>query len=161
MMTTSADPVNSEDNIHTIDERTPLLGIPDTSGDPRREKLQVNGHANGNGHVNGDAQKADGQGPEDIPANTEQEDDDKPIPLFQILLLCFVSLQDPIAYFSIFPFINEMIERTGDVKPEDVGFWSGSIESLFSLVQMLLMLVYGRVADRIGNFNSSTPVFAG
>lgn len=57
------------------------------------------------------------------------------MPVGQIILLCYASLVDPIAYFAIFPFINEMIFRTGDLDESDVGFWSGLIESLFSVVQ--------------------------
>jgi MFS family permease len=70
--------------------------------------------------------------------------------ILQILLLCYASLAEPVAYFSIFPYVNEMIERTGEIAPENVGFWTGLIESLFSLVQMLLMIIYGRMADRFG-----------
>lgn len=72
------------------------------------------------------------------------------MPYMQILLICYASLSEPIAYFAIFPFINEMIARTGDIPSENVGFWAGAIESLFSLVQMLLMILYGRLADRLG-----------
>lgn len=72
------------------------------------------------------------------------------MPYIQILLLCYASLAEPVAYFAIFPFINEMISRTGGVPEDNVGFWSGLIESLFSLVQMVLMIFYGRMADRLG-----------
>jgi MFS family permease len=54
------------------------------------------------------------------------------------------------AFFIIFPYVNEMVERIGHQKPENVGFWTGSIESLFSIVQMLLIIFYGRLADRLG-----------
>ncbi|KAK7533066.1 major facilitator superfamily domain-containing protein [Phyllosticta citribraziliensis] len=43
-----------------------------------------------------------------------------------------------------------MIMDTGDVKEEDLGFYSGLIESLFSFTQMLVMIPWGRAADRIG-----------
>ena len=79
-----------------------------------------------------------------------QEAEEKPFDFAQILFLCYSSLAEPIAFFSIFPYINEMIFRTGEYPESDVGFWSGLIESLFSLVQMLLMIFYGRLADRLG-----------
>lgn len=72
------------------------------------------------------------------------------MPYTQILLLCYASLAEPVAYFAIFPFVNEFISIAGGIPEENVGFWSGMIESLFSLVQMVLMIFYGRLADRVG-----------
>lgn len=60
---------------------------------------------------------------------TENEDEDKPLPMGQIMLLCYARLVEPIAFFSIFPFINQMIQEVGDVEEEDVGFYSGLIMS--------------------------------
>ncbi|KAJ7264584.1 major facilitator superfamily domain-containing protein [Mycena rebaudengoi] len=78
------------------------------------------------------------------------EDIEEPLPMGQILLLCYARLVDPIAFFSIFPFINKMIHEEAGVPETDVGFYAGLIESLFSMTQMLVMIGYGRVADRIG-----------
>ncbi|MCJ1436980.1 hypothetical protein MMC27_006363 [Xylographa pallens] len=89
----------------------------------------------------------------------QEDDDDKPLPTGQIFLLCYARLVEPIAFFSIFPFINKMIWETGGLNEADVGFYSGLIvrqlnhvysESLFSLTQMLLMISWGHAADRIG-----------
>jgi MFS family permease len=87
------------------------------------------------------------------PATDDEEEDDEeeiPLPLGQISLLCFTRLIEPIAFFSIFPYINQMIYETGGVRKEDVGFYSGLIESLFSLVQMCVMIFYGKAADKFG-----------
>ena len=65
------------------------------------------------------------------------------MPYGQVLLLCYASLAEPVAYFSIFPFINEMIARNGHLEATDVGPWAGLIESLFSITQMVLMIFYG------------------
>ena len=88
-------------------------------------------------------------------AAAADDNDDPPFPTAQILLLCYARLVEPIAFFSIFPYVNAMIYRLGRAAvpplPEsDVGFWSGAIESLFSLTQMLLMIPWGRLADRVG-----------
>ncbi|MCJ1287832.1 hypothetical protein MMC26_007184 [Xylographa opegraphella] len=80
----------------------------------------------------------------------DDDDDDKPLPTGQIILLCYARLVEPIAFFSIFPFINKMIWETGGLNEADVGFYSGLIESLFSLTQMLLMISWGHAADRFG-----------
>lgn len=77
-------------------------------------------------------------------------DEEKPFPRYQILILCYASIVEPVAFFIIFPYINEMVERVGHQLPENVGFWTGTIESLFSLVQMLLIIFYGRIANRLG-----------
>lgn len=84
-----------------------------------------------------------------IPENVLEAEDER-MPYTQILLLCYASLAEPVAYFSIFPFINAMIAETGSIPEASVGFYSGMIESLFSLVQMVLMIFYGRMSDRLG-----------
>src|SRR6266536_5886327 len=56
--------------------------------------------------------------------------DDTPLPRTQIFLLCYARLVEPIAFFSIFPFINKMIWETGNLDEADVGFYSGLIVSL-------------------------------
>jgi hypothetical protein len=55
------------------------------------------------------------------------DDDEKSFPLVQILLLCFARAIEPMAFFAIFPFINQMILETNDVEESDVGFYSGLI----------------------------------
>ncbi|KAK4992994.1 hypothetical protein LTR50_000700 [Elasticomyces elasticus] len=79
-----------------------------------------------------------------------REDHDTPLPKLQVLLLCYAAIVEPIAYFSIFPFVNQMIKEISNIEEENIGFWSGLIESLFSLTQMVLMIIYGRAADRLG-----------
>lgn len=62
-------------------------------------------------------------------SSDDAEEDDKPLPKDQIFLLCFARLVEPIAFFCIFPFINQMIWDTGEVAETDVGFYSGLIVS--------------------------------
>jgi hypothetical protein len=66
-----------------------------------------------------------------------ENDDDKPLPKVQIFLLCYARLVEPIAFFSIFPFINQMIWETGHLEEADVGFYSGLIVSLCSLFETM------------------------
>ncbi|KAK8101876.1 permease of the major facilitator superfamily [Apiospora kogelbergensis] len=88
---------------------------------------------------------------DDALATGRQNGNDKPLPRTQIFLLCYARLVEPVAFFSIFPYINDMILHVSpDIREADVGFYSGLIESLFSLTQMLVMLVWGRAADRVG-----------
>ena len=68
---------------------------------------------------------------EDSENGTTKNDneEDKPLPKDQIFFLCFARLIEPIAFFCIFPFINQMIWETGEVAETDVGFYSGLIVS--------------------------------
>jgi MFS family permease len=84
--------------------------------------------------------------------SAKQPPQDDQLPIKQIVLLCYARLVEPIAFFAIFPFINQMIFETGEVPESRVGFYTGLIESLFSLTQMVAMLPWGRLADnpRVG-----------
>jgi len=92
-------------SVSTAEETSPLLavsgGTPNAGGD---ETVGRDGHA--------------------------RNDEAKPFPRTQILLLCFARIVEPIAFFSIFPFVNQMIWETGNVKESDVGFYSGLIVSV-------------------------------
>ncbi|KAI7199865.1 MFS general substrate transporter [Hortaea werneckii] len=125
------------------DENTPLLLVPETTG------LESNSDQKPNGTSTKPSAAPNGDGSGDRGEGVEEEGEEKPMPYRQILLLCYTAMTEPIAYFAIFPFMPEMIFRTG-VPQSSVGFWTGIIESLFSLVQMVLMIFYGRAADRFG-----------
>ena len=71
-------------------------------------------------------------------SNSSIDEDDKPLPGAQIFFLCYCRIVEPIAFFSIFPYINQMILETGGVREEDVGFYSGLIVCL--LFPLLLRL---------------------
>ncbi|KAH6619493.1 major facilitator superfamily domain-containing protein [Chaetomium sp. MPI-SDFR-AT-0129] len=75
---------------------------------------------------------------------------DKPLPVWQIVVLCYARWIEPVAFFSIFPYVNQMAQENGKLADADVGFYSGLIESLFSLTQMFVMVAWGRAADRFG-----------
>ena len=114
----------------TATEQTPLLG------GSREEAL------------NGDV--AAGYVGDVAPDSDELDVDDKPLPLWQIAALCYARWVEPVAFFSIFPYINEMAQELGHLADTDAGFYSGLIESLFSLTQMFVMIMWGRAADRFG-----------
>ncbi|KAK2589465.1 hypothetical protein QQS21_012856 [Conoideocrella luteorostrata] len=74
----------------------------------------------------------------------------KPLPKRQIALLCYARMMEPIAFFSIFPFIARMVQRNGNLPESDVGFYSGVIESIFSAAQTVVLIFWGRLADKVG-----------
>ncbi|KAF2810769.1 MFS general substrate transporter [Mytilinidion resinicola] len=125
----------SPDGVRAADETTPLLVAPTT---------EPNGESATAAISNGKTDDPEEQHQDEI------EEEDEPLPIGQILLLCFARLMEPIAFFGIFPFLNKMIHETGGVDKADVGFYSGLIESLFSLTQVCVMIAWGRAADRIG-----------
>jgi hypothetical protein len=96
-------------NGEIADERTPLIPAPSPVEVPQANGLVKTTSATG------DAE------------NNNAGEVDVPLPKFQIFLLCYARIIEPIAFFSIFPFINQMIYETGDIKETDVGFWSGLI----------------------------------
>lgn len=115
-------------------ERTPLL--------------RDAGDGSGNGILGGDNTDASAaMASMIVPASA---DEDRPLPRTQVALLCFARLLEPIAFFSVFPYINQMVQDNGGVASSDVGFYSGLVESLFSLTQALVMIGWGRAADRVG-----------
>ncbi|KAJ5643623.1 uncharacterized protein N7484_006130 [Penicillium longicatenatum] len=86
------------------------------------------------------------------PADADDPDDveEKPLPRTQVLLLCYARAIEPLAFFSIFPYVSQMVQDNGHVSASDIGFYSGLIESLFSLTQAIVMIFWGKLADRIG-----------
>ncbi len=57
-------------------------------------------------------------------------ENDKALPKTQIFLLCYARLFESVAFYLIFPFINQMIWEVGDVEEANVGFYSGLIVCL-------------------------------
>lgn len=98
--------------------------------------------------VSASQQQENGQLPSDDDIDQE---DEKPLPRGQIFLLCYTAVVEPIAFFGIFPYINFMIEKVGNVEKEDVGFYSGLIESLFSATQMCVMILWGKVCSVVSD----------
>ena len=69
---------------------------------------------------------SDGSSPQDV---DDVDDPEAPLPKVQMFFLCVARLVEPLSYFGIFPFINQMIFETGNIDEEDVGFYSGLIVS--------------------------------
>ncbi|KAG8750249.1 hypothetical protein FRC12_012973, partial [Ceratobasidium sp. 428] len=74
-----------------------------------------------------------------------------PVPKAQLLALCLARLAEPIAYTQIFPYINQMIEDLGIAdSPAQVGFYSGVVDSIFAVAQLLTIYAFGKMSDRVG-----------
>lgn len=68
----------------------------------------------------------------------------------QVILLCYARLMEPLAFFSIFPYVAEMVQRNGHLHHADIGLYSGLIEALFSATQAVTLFFWGTWADRFG-----------
>ncbi|KAG6379111.1 major facilitator superfamily domain-containing protein [Boletus reticuloceps] len=86
--------------------------------------------------------------------NSESQDSipaPTPIPKVQLAALCTVRLVDPVAFTQLFPYVNEFmsdLRLTDD--PSRIGFYSGLVESAFSLSQLVSIYPWARLSDVIG-----------
>lgn len=110
--------VSETTTLVALSEETPLLQA-------NSEVIQT--HPELGHHSNGTFSTVDD---EDTNTSGSIDEDDKPLPRAQIFLLCYCRVVEPIAFFSIFPYINQMILATGGVREEDIGFYSGLIVCL-------------------------------
>ena len=88
-----------------------------------------------------------------------------PIPWRQLLTLCLVRLVDPICFSQIFPYINNHLLDMGVVRPnepERVGFYSGLIESAFSVIVAVAIYPWARLSGTSGRrFHRTTTFLSG
>lgn len=109
-------------NDTTSDERSPLLRV-DTVSTPSAE--------NGHDQPTGDTLK-----PSSRASPT-------PLPLRTVALVMLLTAMAPIVFELVFPFLNQMILEVGIVTdPEQVGFYSGIVESVFSLMSFLAGVLF-------------------
>ncbi|KAG9308879.1 major facilitator superfamily domain-containing protein [Chiua virens] len=73
-----------------------------------------------------------------------------PLPKAQLGALIAVRIADPIAYQQIFPYVNQFIADLRITEPDQVGFYSGLVESAYSLAQVLSVYQWGKISDIIG-----------
>ncbi|KLO14776.1 MFS general substrate transporter [Schizopora paradoxa] len=75
----------------------------------------------------------------------------KPFPWRAVISICLLAAVQPIGFELIFPFVNQMIVENGIVQdPERVGFYSGVIESLFSLMSFVAIMPCSIASDHLG-----------
>ncbi|KAF7368882.1 MFS general substrate transporter [Mycena venus] len=75
-----------------------------------------------------------------------------PLPKFQLFILLWVQLAEPLTSQVIYPFINKLVGElpiTGGDE-EKIGYYAGLIESLFFVTEALTVLQWSRLSDRVG-----------
>ncbi|KZP29862.1 MFS general substrate transporter [Athelia psychrophila] len=88
--------------------------------------------------------------PAEDPAATERKAI-TPLPKLQLGIIICMRLAEPIAYTQIFPYINEFLNGqhvTGD--PRRVGFYSGLVESVFAIFQLVSIYHFAKMSGSIG-----------
>ncbi|KAF8609315.1 MFS general substrate transporter [Ceratobasidium sp. AG-I] len=69
----------------------------------------------------------------------------------KVTVLMALNAVCPLAFELIYPFINSMIVEIGVTDdPEKVGFYSGIIESVFSVMSLIAILPFGYISDHVG-----------
>ncbi|KAF8761672.1 MFS general substrate transporter [Rhizoctonia solani] len=68
-----------------------------------------------------------------------------------LIVLTALNAVCPLAFELVYPFVNSMIVEIGVTDdPERVGFYSGLIESVFSVMSLIMIIPCGYVSDHVG-----------
>ncbi|KAF5570986.1 tetracycline resistance (probable transport) [Fusarium phyllophilum] len=89
------------------------------------------------------------------PSNgSDSEDDDDheetPLPVRQLLLLAFLSLAEQTALNSISPYLPEMVLNMPGISDDEAGLYVGILASSFALAQLSTNFLWGYASDVIG-----------
>ena len=80
-------------------------------------------------------------------------DQDAALPRLKIIVLSWATIAEGLCFWTLFPFINQMIASTG-IRRERVGLYVGWIEGVYSLFAAALMFSWANVSDRYGRKRS-------
>ncbi|PTD13364.1 putative membrane protein [Fusarium culmorum] len=85
-------------------------------------------------------------------SDSEDEDDgeETPLPVRQLLLLAFLSLAEQTALNSISPYLPEMVLNMPGIPDEKAGLYVGILASSFALAQLSTNFLWGYASDVIG-----------
>ncbi|KAJ6488137.1 member of major facilitator superfamily multidrug-resistance, DHA1 sub-family [Mycena vitilis] len=75
-----------------------------------------------------------------------------PLPQFQFFIVLFLQLAEPLTSQVIYPFAPQLIRDVGITHGDEtkVGYYVGTMQSLFYLTQALTVLHWSRLSDHIG-----------
>ncbi|EGF99005.1 uncharacterized protein MELLADRAFT_94938 [Melampsora larici-populina 98AG31] len=84
------------------------------------------------------------------------------LPKLQLSIICLMRLCEPIAFTVVFPMVAFLMPVWCNPDPKmvadfnksltekEIGFYSGAVESVFAFSQLLTIMVWGKLSDRIG-----------
>ncbi|KAF8218231.1 major facilitator superfamily domain-containing protein [Mycena galopus ATCC 62051] len=78
-----------------------------------------------------------------------------PLPKFQLFILLWVQLAEPLTSQVIYPFINKAWQLVGELPitggdETKIGYYAGLIESLFFVAEAFTVLQWSSMSDRVG-----------
>ncbi|KAK2606270.1 hypothetical protein QQS21_003318 [Conoideocrella luteorostrata] len=83
-------------------------------------------------------------------SSPDDEHDETPLPIRQLLLLAFLSLSEQTALNSIGPYLPEMVASMPGVPAEEGGLYVGTLASAFALAQLSTNFLWGYASDIVG-----------
>ncbi|RSL68628.1 hypothetical protein CEP54_002628 [Fusarium duplospermum] len=81
---------------------------------------------------------------------SEDDNDETPLPVRQLLLLAFLSLAEQTALNSISPYLPDMVVSMPGIPPAEAGLYVGILASAFALAQLSTNFLWGYASDVIG-----------
>lgn len=73
------------------------------------------------------------------------------LPKLQLLIICLMRLCEPIAFTVVFPMVAFMVaDFNKSLTEKEIGFYSGAVESVFAFSQLMTIMIWGKLSDRIG-----------
>ncbi|KAH7316901.1 putative MFS transporter [Stachybotrys elegans] len=81
---------------------------------------------------------------------TEDDQEETPLPVRQLLLLAFLSLSEQTALNSISPYLPEMVASMPGIPDEKSGLYVGILASSFALAQLSTNFLWGYASDIVG-----------
>ncbi|KAL5511682.1 hypothetical protein ACEPAH_4900 [Sanghuangporus vaninii] len=86
----------------------------------------------------------------DVEGNPSLQPQSCSLPKRQLATLCAIRLADPVAFTQVFPYVNEMMATFGVAEPSKTGFYSGLVESVFALAQLMSIYHWASLSDKVG-----------
>ncbi|KAF4965672.1 hypothetical protein FSARC_6567 [Fusarium sarcochroum] len=80
----------------------------------------------------------------------EDDSEETPLPVRQLLLLAFLSLAEQTALNSISPYLPEMVLNMPGIPDDEAGLYVGILASAFALAQLSTNFLWGYASDVIG-----------
>ncbi|KAJ7650817.1 member of major facilitator superfamily multidrug-resistance, DHA1 sub-family [Roridomyces roridus] len=84
--------------------------------------------------------------------DVERKPTPTPLPYFQLSIVLFLQLAEPLTSHVIYPFTPQLIRDIGITNGDEtkVGYYVGIMQSIFYLTQAMTVLHYARISDKIG-----------
>ncbi|KAG8715981.1 hypothetical protein FRC11_011674, partial [Ceratobasidium sp. 423] len=121
------EPLNSDTEYHEVRDQDELSTLPSTAVASPAASIKL--------------------GPSATPAKNTAT----PLPMGKFAILLMLNAVFPLAFEVVYPFVNAMVVEIGVTDdPERVGFYSGLVESIFSLMGFVMILPCGYLSDRFG-----------